>query len=70
MLHQEVTIARLLTDDMDQASTLLKGSRIRLYEDSAVLVALCNRYVDIRHILAVQLAFLLFHLKPLLIVSM
>ena len=67
--HEEVAVAGLLADQVDQAHGLLDVAGIRVEEDGVVLVALGRGDEEIGHVVAVQLALLLLHLVPLPIVA-
>ena len=65
VFHQEVTVAGLFPDDLDQAGTLIEISRVGMDKDCTVLITLGSGNQYACHILAVKLTFLLLHLKPL-----
>ena len=70
MAQDEIAVAGLLADQVDQAQGLLDRVRVGVDKNRVVLVALGGHNKDVRHLTPVQLAFLLFHLRPLRIIAL
>ncbi len=65
MQHQEILVAGLLTDQVYETNGFFFGAWIRVHKDGGMLIPLGGGDEDVRHVIAVQLTFLLFHLVPL-----
>jgi hypothetical protein len=68
--HDEVAVAGLFTNDIDQPNCLVHVVRVGVNEDRAVVEAFGSGDEDVGHVVAVQFAFLLLHLPPLAVIAM
>jgi hypothetical protein len=70
MAHEEIAVARLFADQIDQVQRLFYVIRVGMDKDGAVFEALGSLDIDIRHLCPVQPALFFFHLVPLLVEAM
>ncbi|MEZ4719292.1 MAG: hypothetical protein R2851_24865 [Caldilineaceae bacterium] len=69
MTHEEVGVAAALPDQVGDPHGLFHRVRIGVHEDGAVVEALGRVHEDVGHVPAMQFAFILLHLQPLVIAA-